>query len=208
MVFKLISGAVCACLVVFSFNANAALYDRGGGLIYDDVLKITWLQDANFGAGSVYEDTGTNGLMYWDNAWDWAGALSYFDSVRNTTWDDWRLPATNDMHHLYFQDGISTATPGPFFNIQSGPSAPGGSLIPPSEHSYYWSGLNYSVLYINTFTFDTGNTWVMDDYIPLYAWAVRDGDVAETVVAVPAALWLFSSGLLGLIGLTKRKAHA
>ena len=26
----------------------AALYDRGEGLIYDDVLDITWLQDANY----------------------------------------------------------------------------------------------------------------------------------------------------------------
>ena len=27
--------------------ANATLWDRGAGLIYDDVLNVTWLQDAN-----------------------------------------------------------------------------------------------------------------------------------------------------------------
>lgn len=28
----------------------ATLWDRGGGMIYDDYLKITWLQDANYAA--------------------------------------------------------------------------------------------------------------------------------------------------------------
>ena len=38
---------VLLCLSV-SLSVNAALYDRGNGLIYDDVLDITWLQDANY----------------------------------------------------------------------------------------------------------------------------------------------------------------
>lgn len=36
-----------------------------------------------------------------------------------------------------------------------------------------------------------------------YAWAVRTGDV--TAVPVPAAFWFFGSGLLGLIGIARRK---
>jgi hypothetical protein len=36
-----------------------------------------------------------------------------------------------------------------------------------------------------------------------FAWAVRTGDV-PAVVPVPAAVWLFGSGLLGLIGMAKR----
>ena len=41
---------------------QAALFDHGNGLIYDDVLDITWLQDAN------YEQTSSNdadGRMNW-----------------------------------------------------------------------------------------------------------------------------------------------
>lgn len=34
--------------------AQAALHDRGGGLIYDDAQNITWLQDANY-AKTSYE---------------------------------------------------------------------------------------------------------------------------------------------------------
>lgn len=35
------------CGLASSASTQAALYDRGGGLIYDDVLNVTWLQDAN-----------------------------------------------------------------------------------------------------------------------------------------------------------------
>jgi len=36
-----------------------------------------------------------------------------------------------------------------------------------------------------------------------YAWAVYSGDVSA--VPVPAAVWLFGSGLMGLVGLDRRK---
>jgi chemotaxis response regulator CheB len=31
----------------FTGTSQAALFDRGGGLIYDDINNVTWLQDAN-----------------------------------------------------------------------------------------------------------------------------------------------------------------
>ena len=64
-------------------TAQAALYDRGGGLIYDDVLNITWLQDANYAKTSGYD---SDGRMNWDAAMAWAGQLVYGG------YDDWRLP--------------------------------------------------------------------------------------------------------------------
>jgi len=42
-----------------------------------------------------------------------------------------------------------------------------------------------------------------DKTFDIYAWAVRSGDVSA--VPVPAAMWLFGSGLLGLIGVARRK---
>ena len=52
-----------ACLfVVVSSSSHAALYDRGNGLIYDDVLNITWMQDANYAQTSGYE---ADGQMAW-----------------------------------------------------------------------------------------------------------------------------------------------
>jgi len=73
--------------------AQAALIDRGGGLIYDTVLNVTWLQDANYAKTSGYH---TTGLMNWTQATAWAANLSYYDSVRNVTYDDWRLPTMID----------------------------------------------------------------------------------------------------------------
>ena len=42
---------IAAVLIVLLFSVTsvyAELHDRGGGLIYDDVLDVTWLQDANY----------------------------------------------------------------------------------------------------------------------------------------------------------------
>ena len=115
--------------LALSGAAQAALHDRGSGLIYDDVLNLTWLQNANYGAGSSYDNgsSTTDGLMTWVNAVTWADTLVYHDSVRNVNYSDWRLPtmidtgtsgcnyansgtdcgynvdtATSEMAHLYF----------------------------------------------------------------------------------------------------------
>jgi hypothetical protein len=78
-------------LIFCSKTPFAALHDRGGGLIYDDVLNITWLQDANYARTQGYGLIQNGGLTWYD-ALTWAANLTYHDSVRNVTWDDWRLP--------------------------------------------------------------------------------------------------------------------
>ena len=85
------SSLIAASLV--SGAAQATLIDRGGGLIYDDQLNVTWLQDANYAKTSGYDD---DGRMTWNDAMTWAANLSYFDSVRNVTYADWRLPFVVD----------------------------------------------------------------------------------------------------------------
>lgn len=59
--------------------SSAILIDRGNGLIYDDVLDITWLQDADAG-----------GFHFWPDAVVWAAGL-VFPLVNG--FDDWRLPS-------------------------------------------------------------------------------------------------------------------
>jgi hypothetical protein len=39
----------------------------------------------------------------------------------------------------------------------------------------------------------------------LFAWAVHSGDVGAAIVPLPAAIWLFGSGLLGLISMLKQQ---
>lgn len=84
--------------------AQAALIDRGGGLIYDTVLDITWLQDANYARTTGYD---TDGRMDWSVAKTWAANLSYYDSVRGVYWNDWRLPTLSPITGLSFNTNFS-----------------------------------------------------------------------------------------------------
>ncbi len=212
--------------------AHAALIDRGGGLIYDQDLNITWLQDANYAMTSGYHATGN---MTWSEATTWAANLSYDDSVRGVTYTDWRLPSTTDtgtpgcnfaysgtdcgvnvdtatgeMAHLFYDelgnkgpynvfgyygywhpDGSGLVNTGPFSNLQ--------------QDIFYWSGTGYAQNANQAWCFDfyMGDQSVCSTGGHLRALAVRSGDVAA--VPLPAAAWLFGSGLLGLIGVARRK---
>jgi len=66
-------------LIVCVPLGNAALNDRGGGLIYDDVLDITWMQDAN----------------YFGSTMTWNDAVTLVDNFVLQGYDDWRLPASD-----------------------------------------------------------------------------------------------------------------
>lgn len=101
--------------IVFGFSTlcNATLIDRGGGMIYDDVLNITWLQDANYAQTSGYD---ADGRMTWDQANAWVESLTY----RGYT--DWRLPETLPINGSYYvYDGSYDGSTDRGFNI----SAPG-----------------------------------------------------------------------------------
>jgi len=86
-------------LFVAAGSAQAALVDRGGGLIYDTTLNITWLQNANAIAGSSYDDGGspTDGRTSFQNAQAFAASFSYLDSANGVTYSDWRLAQGIDL---------------------------------------------------------------------------------------------------------------
>ena len=203
--------AVTALFVValgVSSVAQAALVDRGGGLIYDDDLNITWLADANYAMTSGYD---ADGLMNWSQAMTWASNLSYGG------YTDWRLPTSDtscsdynctgsEMGHLFYTE--LDAVPGwPMHNIDS--TDPDLALFTNVQPYFYWSGSELDNEW-------TGDAWVFNfgsgtqasgskDGNDLFAWAVRPGDVAA--VPVPAAAWLFGSGLVGLFGFARRRAR-
>lgn len=250
--------SLCAAVAVPGLSFGA-LIDRGGGLIYDDVLVLTWLQDANlaatntFGVTSIAADAAPytfgirpDGTMSWDTAQSWIGALN---SNGYLGYNDWRLPVTtpldgsafnfsysydgstdngfniseqgtayagstaSEMAHLFYntlnnkgwcnpdlstasfcsapQAGYGLANSGPFINIQS---------------NHYWSETDSA---LNTYTgwnfnFDNGAQDAPEapNNSDLYVWAVRPGDVSA--VPVPAAAWLFGSGLLALLGVSRK----
>jgi hypothetical protein len=185
---------------------------------YDTDLNITWLADAN------YAGTGMN----WSTATAWAAGLT----IGSTS--GWRLPtvtdtgtsgcdyaytgtdcgynantATGEMAHMFYttlgdkafyntsgvgpQSGWGLTNTGPFSNVQSYP---------------YWSATEYSP---NTtasawfFYFYDGSQGNLGKSEGLSGWAVHSGNVGAAIVPVPAAVWLFGGGLLGLIGVARKR---
>lgn len=199
------------------FDGNPATIEG----YYDTVLDITWLANANYAGTS----------MDWPTAMAWVGGLT-IDGI-----DGWRLPtvtesgnpgcdfaysgtdcgynvnpATGEMASLFFdtlgnrsyydtngsgpQTGWGLSNTGPFSDIQT--------------DLYYWTGTVNAADTYQAWVFDFNNggqgTSYNNNY---YAWAVHSGDVGTAVatVPVPAAVWLFGTGLLGLLGLGRRRRH-
>jgi hypothetical protein len=83
-------------------QGSAELIDRGGGLIYDADLNVTWLQDANDAKTIGYSLADANGFMDEPAASTWVGNLSYYDSVRGVTLSNWRLPDVKPVNGTSF----------------------------------------------------------------------------------------------------------
>lgn len=79
-------------------------------------------------------------------------------------------------------------------------TGPFNNMLP----SYYWYGRENALVSGYSWIFSFPDGFQFTETGNLYAWAVRAGDIS--VVPVPAAVWLFGSGLLGLIGVSRRKA--
>lgn len=177
MMKKLVLCCIALTLILTFINtAKAELFDRGGGLIYDNILDITWLQYANYS-----EQT-----MTWDDANLWASGLNY------QGYDDWRLPVSDtscsgsdcegsEMGHLFYVEGISSSSPGLFADVRP---------------SIYWSATenNDNASQAWRFSFKYGTQGTSDKTQNRYAWAVRNGDSALPVVPEPISSALFITG--------------
>lgn len=147
-------------LVFFSMPANAALIDRGTGMIYDTEIGITWLQDAHYAVTSGYTE---DGRMSWNEAIAWADQLNY------DGFTDWRLPKAIPVNGSTFNFETSyngttdrgynntTSELGHLFYVTLGNIgyyAPDGSY--PQENY----GLSNSGPFINTqVVYGTGDSW-------------------------------------------------
>lgn len=220
--------ALISTTLVLSTNVNAALVERLGGLAYyDDVADLTWLADANYAQTSGYD---TDGIMSWADANVWAADLevagvtgwrlpdtidvgndgaTYTNFYQGVDYG-FNITTHSELSNMFYNvlgnnayydtSGVETGCDAkPYFCLTN--TGPFSNL----QFKYYWSATEYAP---NTdtawgFFMDTGGQLNGNKTSNLYAWAVQTGDV--NAVPVPAAAWLFGSGLLGLIGIARRK---
>jgi len=189
-------------------TANAALVSRLGGLAYYDTdAGLTWLADANYAQTSGYD---ADGLMTWQAANDWAAQLTV-GGVNGWRLADTLQPDASCSHQSggsYGYNCTGSELGGLFYNAlgNSARSLTNTGPFSNVRSYYYWSATEYAPTTSLAWGFDMFSG--SQDYVykvnNFYVWAVQSGDVSA--VPVPAAVWLFGSGLLGLVSAARRKS--
>lgn len=201
--FATFAGAVlAAAFSAASPPAAAALFDRGGGMVYDDQSNLTWLRHWNLAAGTAYDDgpSATDGKMSWASALAWAADLTWGGH------DDWRLPLSDTC--LGFNCRNSEIGALWYGALGNGGGRPPVNLQPFTDvrPSTYWTGSTYlpgpdHALYFNA---GAGGQSIFPKTQHSHAVAVRVGDVSPVPEPGSAALWL--AGLAAGAVVVRRRA--
>lgn len=103
MKLHLITAALA--LAGFASSASADLLDRGNGLIYDSVLNVTWLKDANLAASQTFGVLGIDpdGAMKLATARDWISAMN-LSGYKG--YSDWTLPMNRPINGVSFNESF------------------------------------------------------------------------------------------------------
>jgi hypothetical protein len=215
--FKRRTGFIVKSFVLGLLGAStsqAALIDRGAGLIYDDVKNLTWMQNVDY---SVASGHGDSARLTWNEAVSFAQSAEYYDYARGVTWTDWRLPGTvgapsagydptgasSELAYMYYvnlglspnyQQGNKGEIKNYWFNDLVGRGYWTGTEAKPGRNAW-------------EFQFGYGFSEVTELADAQRVWLVRDGDVGAPPAGVPepGTLTLLALGLAGTLFARRRK---
>lgn len=215
---KHIKSLLMAALTLLSCGAQATLIDNGNGLIYDTDLNLTWLQNANDAKTSGYN---ADGRLNWTDAKTWASQLTV------AGFSGWRLPgfvdnsicvgancANSELAHLFYSE-LGGQAEADLATQHNGNYAKFSNIQP----AVYWMndqlsvapGLSLGWGFVTGGGVLGGYQTLYNENSKFYAWAVHSGDVGGVFnsttpasVPVPAAGWLFATGLLGMLVRSRR----
>jgi hypothetical protein len=199
-------GLALACSFTIG-SAVGALHDRGQGMIYDDVLDITWLADVAHRqrVHPIYHF----GDIQWDEALNRAADLVY------SGYTDWRLPSAfnrdgsgpcvgfncvaTELGHMYYNNMGATAGT----SVLAGSNSANLALFENLEDAHIiWTSTagvspTCSAECAYAFIMTRGDQVLTTRFDPGHAWYVRDGDVAPIPEPKSYVLILFALGLTG-----------
>lgn len=237
--------SLCLGIGLLSCNiavSQAALIDYGNGLVYDDILDISWLKNSNLAAQNDFGIAGiaVDGTMDWETGFEWINALN---SSNYLGYNTWRMPTvdpvngvnfeyaisydgstdrgfnntttSNELSHLYY---VSLGNGGYCTSNNATGSSPDNcevaaygtwglqntGVFDDMQISRYWTDTEHDLNDFRAFDMDFtfGQVGTGAKSGGKHVWAVLDG--APTEVPLPAASWLFITGLIGLISVSRR----
>ena len=216
MIFKSIMGASCVCLAAVSFNVNA--------------IVIT---DPDFTLAQ-YPDTGRYELSLLDDTTNCCGAVIWFDKENKFGAYNYLGGAYIDNYSTLSNFGFTVGGPVDSFIVSDGvrfteTEIASGQFQPIVSNFTFNPDASIDVPF-GTFYVGLAMGGAPDEGVPFtdFAWiqfsnsstgfeifssalAYREGGIiigtneAIPSIPIPSAVWLFGSGLIGLIGMTRRK---
>jgi PEP-CTERM motif len=123
-------------------TSQAALESRlGGQAVYDTVLDVTWLTNANLAATDSFGVGGinANGSMTWSTAQSWISAMDASNSGAGYLgYNDWRLPTTGPINGTTMNYNLSYNGSTDYgYNISAPGSTYAGSIGSEMAYLFY-----------------------------------------------------------------------
>ncbi|GAB5450209.1 MAG: hypothetical protein Hals2KO_05370 [Halioglobus sp.] len=204
---KVIRTTLASVMLVWANVAYAGLIDIGDGLLYDDFLNVTWLQDANYMQSTGHPD----GRVSWDMANAFGENLEYFYAAQNILLTEWRLPSAFDF------GTTSVCTVGPCINSELGhlQFIDGFDLFTnfPSVVTH-WTSPSFGSSAFG-YNHASGNHFAIfkDPVFKPTSMFLMNGDARAIAnpAPIPAPIWLFVSGIFIMVRHSRlfpsKKAH-